>query len=93
MVVYTSQGQPVDTLPADPDRHRWTPSAGGPMRLPATLLCLAGLATPLLVYGATIRVPADQPTIQAGINAAAAGDSARPQAPARVVQLHRSISN
>jgi len=45
------------------------------MRLPATLLCLAGLATPLLVQSATIRVPADQPTIQAGINAAAPGDT------------------
>jgi len=45
------------------------------MRLRATLLCLAGLTIPLLVHAATIRVPADQPTIQAGINVAFPGDT------------------
>ncbi len=38
--------------------------------------CLIAIALPLQVHSATIHVPADQPTIQAGINAAAfAGDT------------------
>jgi len=44
------------------------------MRL-ALLLCSAFLVLPLPVRSATIHVPADQPTIQAGINAAIPGDT------------------
>jgi len=36
--------------------------------------CLIALLIPALSFAATIRVPADQPTIQAGIDAAATGD-------------------
>jgi hypothetical protein len=39
------------------------------------LLCLLALLLPSLSYAATIRVPADEPTIQHGINAAAQGDT------------------
>ena len=44
------------------------------MRL-AALLCVAVLALPLPVLSATIHVPADQLTIQAGINTALDGDT------------------
>ena len=47
----------------------WLCSCG----LRATLLCFLGVS-PLLAQ-ITIRVPADQPTIQAGINAARNGDT------------------
>ena len=40
-----------------------------------TVLCLAMLAVPGLVQAVTIRIPADQPTIQAGIAAAGQGDT------------------
>ncbi|MBS1801299.1 MAG: Ig-like domain repeat protein [Acidobacteria bacterium] len=39
------------------------------------LLCLALFLATAFARGATIRVPADQPTIQAGINAASNGDT------------------
>ena len=44
------------------------------MRLLVVVLILP-LAAPALVSGATIHVPGDQPTIQAGINATSAGDT------------------
>jgi hypothetical protein len=44
------------------------------MRLAASLL-VSALALPLPASSTTIHVPADQPTIQAGINAAIPGDT------------------
>ena len=38
-------------------------------------IAIAVLSVPLIAQAATIRVPADQPTIQSGINAAVSGDT------------------
>lgn len=40
-----------------------------------TIAVLAIIFLPLVVYGATIHVPGDYPTIQAGINASSNGDT------------------